>query len=116
MAYQDLADRLENFAADIIKLYDKMPQSYAGQYLAQQLIRSACSSALNYGEALGAGTSKDRINKLRITLKELRESLRNLRIQSKANLQASENVSGLQSENEELIRIVVTLIKNSNDD
>ena len=37
MAYQDLAERLENFAAAIIKLYSKMPTSYAGQYLAQQL-------------------------------------------------------------------------------
>ncbi|WOI23012.1 four helix bundle protein [Nonlabens ulvanivorans] len=115
MAYQDLADRLENFAAEIIKLYEKMPHSYAAQYLAQQLIRSACSSALNYGEALGAGTTKDRVNKLRITLKELRESLRNLRIQNKANLLTLEKSKTLQSENDELIRIVVTLIKNSND-
>lgn len=115
MAYQDLAERLEDFAAAVIKLYTKMPTSYAGQYLAQQLIRSACSSALNYGEALGAGTTKDRVNKLRITLKELRESLRNLRIQSKANLLNSEKSTILQSENDELIRIVVTLIKNSNE-
>jgi four helix bundle protein len=115
MVYKDLAERLEDFAADIIKLYIKMPNSYAEQYLAQQLIRSACSSALNYGEALGAGTTKDRINKLRITLKELRESLRNLRIQNKANLLATDRCEPLQSENDELIRIVVTLIKKTND-
>lgn len=36
-----------------------MPNSYAAQYLAQQLIRSSCSTALNYREALGAGTVKD---------------------------------------------------------
>jgi four helix bundle protein len=79
------------------------------------LTRSACSSALNYGEALGAGTTKDRINKLRITLKELRESLRNLRIQSNANLIATDRCEPLQSENNELIRIVETLIKKTND-
>jgi four helix bundle protein len=115
MVYKDLAERLEDFAADIIKLYTKMPNSYAAQYLAQQLIRSACSSALNYGEALGAGTTKDRANKLRITLKELRESLRNLKIQSKANLLSTDRCEPLQSENDELIRIVVTLIKKTND-
>lgn len=115
MAYQDLAERLEDFAAVIIKLYVKMPTSYAGQYLAQQIIRSSCSSALNYGEALGAGTSKDRINKLRISLKELRESLRNLNIQRKADLISVDDCEDLVKENGELIRIIVTLIKNSNE-
>ena len=56
----DLSDRLEDFAATIILLFDKKPKSFAGEYLAKQLIRSACSSALNYGEALGAGTNKDK--------------------------------------------------------
>lgn len=76
----DLCERLEDFAASIIMLYDKKPLSYAGDYLAKQFIRSSCSSALNYGEALGAGTDKDKVYKLRICLKELRESQRNLNI------------------------------------
>ena len=87
----DLSERLEDFAAAIILLYNKKPMSYAGDYLAKQLIRSSCSSALNYGEVLGAGTNKDKINKLRICLKELRESLRNLNIQTKAMFKASRN-------------------------
>lgn len=57
----DLCDRLEDFAASIIKLYDKKPLSYAGDYLAKQLIRSSCSSALNYGEVLGDGTDEDKL-------------------------------------------------------
>jgi len=64
----DLSDRLENFAALVIKLYNHKPTSSAGEYLAKQLIRSSCSSALNYGEALGAGTDKDKMNKLRTSL------------------------------------------------
>jgi four helix bundle protein len=92
----DLTERLEDFAAQIILLYDKKPLSYAGDYLAKQLIRSSCSSALNYGEVLGARTDKDKINKLRICLKELRESLRNLNIQTKAKLFSEENVKGLK--------------------
>ena len=110
----DLTERLEDFAASIILLYNKKPMSYAGDYLAKQLIRSSCSSALNYGEALGAGTDKDKINKLRICLKELRESLRNLNIQSKANLFSEEALSKLKDENDQLIRIIVTRIKNIN--
>ena len=46
----DLTERLEDYAAAIILLYDKKPLSYAGDYLAKQLIRSSCSAALNYGE------------------------------------------------------------------
>lgn len=60
----DLSERLEDFAASIIILYDSKTLSFAGEYLAKQLIRSSCSSALNYGEVLGAGTDKDKINKL----------------------------------------------------
>ncbi|RMZ50360.1 four helix bundle protein [Flavobacteriaceae bacterium PRS1] len=110
----DLTERLEDFAASIILLYDKKPMSYASDYLAKQLIRSSCSSALNYGEALGAGTDRDKINKLRICLKELRESMGNLNIQSKANLFSEETLSKLKDENDQLIRIIVTRIKNIN--
>jgi len=110
----DLTERLEDFAASIILLYDKKPMSYAADYLAKQLIRSWCSSALNYGEALGAGTDRDKINKLRICLKELRESMRNLNIQSKANLFSEETLSKLKDENDQLIRIIVTRIKKIN--
>jgi four helix bundle protein len=110
----NLTERLEDFAAQIILLYDKKPLSYAGDYLAKQLIRSSCSSALNYGEVLGAGTEKDKINKLRICLKELRESLRDLNIQTKARLFSEEELEALKDENDQLIRIIVTRIKNIN--
>lgn len=110
----DLSERLEDFAAAIIILYDKKPLSFAGEYLAKQLIRSACSSALNYGEALGAGTDKDKIHKLRLCLKELRESIRNLKIQQKALLLSESHLKNLIDENDQLIRIIVTRIKNLN--
>ena len=108
----DLSERLEDFAAHIKLIFDKKPNSFAGEYLAKQLIRSACSSALNYGEALGAGTDKDKINKLRICLKELRECLRNLNIQTKARIISENDVKDLRNENDQLIRIIVTRIKN----
>lgn len=109
----DLSERLENFAASVIIMYDRKPLTYAGDYLAKQLIRSSCSSALNYGEVLGAGTNKDKINKLRICLKELRECLRNLNIQTKAALIKEEDLKQLKDENDQLIRIIVIRIKNS---
>jgi four helix bundle protein len=43
-------------------------------------VRSGTSAALNYGEALGTITKSDFTHKLSIVLKELRESLANLKI------------------------------------
>ena len=57
---------------------------------------------------------QDKINKLRICLKELRESLRNLNIQTKAKLISEESIRELKDENDQLIRIIVTRIKNIN--
>lgn len=111
MKKYDLDSRLEDFAASIILFYDKKPFSYSADYLAKQLIRSSCSSALNFGEYLGAASDKDKANKLRITLKELRECLRNINIQIKANIFSIEKLEPLQKENDELIRIVVTILK-----
>ena len=111
MSNYNLDSRFEDFAASIVLVFSNKPISYAGDYLAKQLIRSACSSALNFGEFEGAGTNKDKVNKLRLTLKELRESQRNINIQLKSDLLIRDNVEQIVRENDELIRIVVTLIK-----
>nr|WP_240961977.1 hypothetical protein [Nonlabens sp. Ci31] len=42
-------------------------------------MRSSGSAASSYGEFAVAGTSKDKINKLRICLKELKEGKNNLK-------------------------------------
>lgn len=111
MKNYNLDKRFEDFAASVILNFNSPPTSFAADYLVKQLIRSACSSALNFGEFEGAGTDRDRANKLRLTLKELRESLRNINIQIKANLITETNIDSLRKENDELIRIVVTLLK-----
>ncbi|HLW07232.1 MAG TPA: four helix bundle protein [Marinilabiliaceae bacterium] len=111
MREYNLDSRFEDFAASVILIFPELPTSFAADYLTKQLIRSACSAALNFGEFEGAGYNKDRVNKLRITLKELRESLRNMNIQIKANLINSEDIKTIRNENDELIRIVVSLIK-----
>ena len=52
----DLEDRLIKFAGDTILFANKLPNDKAGSHLKGQVIRSSSSSALNYGEVLGAGT------------------------------------------------------------
>ena len=56
----DLDDRLEDFAASIIRFYSNKSKTFAADYLAKQLIRSACSAALNFGEYLSAASDKDK--------------------------------------------------------
>lgn len=82
----DLNERLISFAVSIIKLAEKVNKNDAGVYLSGQLLRSGTSPALHYGEALSAESRKDFVHKLKILLKELRETQNNLIIMDKAQL------------------------------
>ncbi len=57
-----------------------MPKTRAGNLLAGQLVKSGTSPALNYGEAQSSESRKDFIHKIKIVLKELRETFVCLRI------------------------------------
>lgn len=82
----DLNERLVDYAVMIIKLYDKVRKSQAGQYLSDHLMRAGISPCLHYGEAQGAESRKDFIHKFGILIKELRESLNAMKVIHKANL------------------------------
>jgi len=70
----DLADRLIEFAVLIIKITENLFNTKAGNYIGGQLVRSGASLALHYGEAQSAESRVDFIHKLKVLLKELRES------------------------------------------
>ncbi|MEZ4792725.1 MAG: four helix bundle protein [Gelidibacter sp.] len=111
----DLEERLIQFAVDVILICGKIDANFASQHLSKQLIRSATSSALNYGEAQSAESTRDFLHKMKICLKELRESLVNLKIQKGANLiKDIERLELLLKENNELIAIFVSSIRTSN--
>ena len=82
----DIEERLIKFSVDVINICGKVKDNFASQHLSKQLIRSVTSVALNYGEAQSAESSKDFQHKMKICLKELRESLVNMKIQKNANL------------------------------
>ncbi|HNZ72441.1 MAG TPA: four helix bundle protein [Prolixibacteraceae bacterium] len=86
MTPKELEERLIQFAIQIIKLSEGMNQSIAGKRLADQIVRSGSSPALNYGEAQSAESGKDFVHKLGVYLKELRETHINLRIIDGADL------------------------------
>jgi four helix bundle protein len=79
-AKYDLEERLIDFAIVVSDVVEGLPATRIGNYIAGQLIRSGCSPALNYGEAQSADSRNDFIHKMKIILKELRESLVSLKI------------------------------------
>ncbi|VAW11770.1 hypothetical protein MNBD_BACTEROID03-415 [hydrothermal vent metagenome] len=82
------------------------------QYYGNQLLRSAGSSALNFGEAQGTNTDRNCINKAGISLKELKESRVNLKILRKVKYGDGVKIANLLDEVEQLIKIIATIIKN----
>ncbi len=82
----DLEDRLIDFAVLIIEISESLNNTRAGNHIGGQLVRSGTSSALHYGEAQSAESRNDYIHKLKILLKELRESLVALKIIKKVLL------------------------------
>jgi hypothetical protein len=71
----DLEERLLNYAAEIIRFTEKLPNTRAGNHIAAQLLRSGTSPLSNHGEAESAESHDDFVHKLKVCLKELRGSL-----------------------------------------
>ncbi len=107
----DLEDRLIDFAVRIIKTSESLPKSRVGNHIAGQLIRSGTSPAPNYGEAQSAESRSDFIHKMKISLKELRETRIWLKMIIKANLLKPTQIESLLDENDQLISIFVASIK-----
>jgi len=108
----DLEERLLEYSVRIIRLVESLPNSRTGNHIAGQLLRSGTSPYPSHGEAQAAESSKDFIHKLSISLKELRETRRWLKlIQRIPSIAKPEILNDLLFETEELIKIFVTSIK-----
>ena len=74
MKKYDLEERLIDFSVLILEITNEMENNYAANHLSKQIIRSSASASLNYGEAQSGESRKDFVNKMKIVLKELRET------------------------------------------
>jgi four helix bundle protein len=107
----DLEDRLIDFAVRIIQLTESIPKTKAGKHITGQLIRSGTSPASNYGEAQGAESRSDFIHKMKVCLKELRETKVWLKMIVRANfIKPASKLEPLILENDQLISIFVASI------
>ena len=107
----DLEERLLEYSARIIRLVERLPNTRAGNHVASQLLRSGTSPLPNHGEAQAAESAKDFVHKLKICLKELRESWRWLLLIQRMPLLRPRLVEALVKETDELIRIFVRSIQ-----
>jgi len=107
----DLEDRLLAFSARIIQLVDALPNTRAANHLAGQLLRSGTSPYGNHGEVEAAESRKDFVHKLKVCLKELKETRRWLRLINKAKMLPTQKMVSILDETEELIRIFFTSIR-----
>jgi len=108
----DLEDRLIDFVLSVNDIVEKLPDTRLGRYVANQMIRSGSSPAMNYGEAMSAESRNDFIHKLKIILKELRETFVCIKIiRRKPLIESSEKLDSLYQENNELISIFVKSVQ-----
>ena len=108
----DLEGRLLNYTINIIKVVEALPNTRTGNHIANQLLRSGTSPYPNHGEAQAAESNNDFIHKMRICLKELRETYRWLKVIRKLKLiSCVDKANNVLIETEELIKIFVTSIK-----
>jgi four helix bundle protein len=113
--FQSRADQLEerliDFAVRVVNLSASLPKMPAGKHIAGQIMRSGTSPAPNYGEARGAESHNDFVQKLRIVLQELNETSIWLRIIERSQLLKRVLLTEIIRENKELCRILTASLK-----
>ena len=107
----DLEERLINFAVLILDIAEALPETKGSSLLSGQLIRCGTAPALHYVEAQSAESRKDFIHKMKIALKEMRESLICLKIIERKKYLNDQSIVNSLSELNELISIFVKSIK-----
>ena len=102
----NLEDRLLEFAVTVIDISEQLPKTRAGNHVAGQFLRSGTSPYGNHGEAQAPESMDDFIHKMKVCLKELRETRRWARLIERKNwLRGDARLVFLLQEVEELIRI-----------
>lgn len=106
----DLEDRLINFAVQICLLTDRFPSTPIAKHVSSQIMRSGTSPFANYGEAQAAESRQDFVHKLKVCLKELRETQAWLKFVERMNFRP-ENIEAARRECDELVAIFAASVR-----
>jgi four helix bundle protein len=102
----DLGERFLKFADRVCSVVEALPESRIARRIADQLLRSGTSPLGNYEETCAAESKRDFVLKMRVCLKEVRESRAWLRLASRRKLVKAARLDELIDESEQLVRIV----------
>ncbi|WP_329804521.1 four helix bundle protein [Flavobacterium facile] len=114
MRQNDLLDRTFNFAVAVLKFLrtiESLPESNLIRY---QLGKSCTSVGANYEESQAGSSKADFLNKVKISLREARESNYWLRIIKALIEKENIELNNLLKESQELKNILGAIVNNSN--
>ena len=108
----DLCERLFNFSVDVLNLLKKLDKSETSRLFRYQLGKSSTSSGANYEESQAGVSRADFMNKVRIALKEMRESNYWLRLLKAINEDSKldSKIDKLVTESGELKKILGSIV------
>jgi four helix bundle protein len=110
---EDIDERTFNFAVRVIKMTMELPNNSPSWVIGKQIIRSSTSINSNIVHARVGVSRKDFINYYRIALKEAEETKRWLEMIVAVALTPLERMELLIQENQEIIKIIVVIVKNA---
>jgi four helix bundle protein len=108
---RDLRQRTKQFALRIIKLHSSPPSRGVTSVLGTQVLKAGTSVGAHYREAQRAKSDADFISKIEGALQELDETSYWLELLVDGNLVKAGRLKDLIQEANELIAILVTIVK-----
>lgn len=107
----EMSERFLNLASSVFKQIKKLNTNKMNGHVCMQLFRSVTSIGANYEEARGAESRSDFGHKMKIALKEARESCYWLQLIIKTEIDQSDEIKSLLKENREICDIIAKSIK-----
>jgi len=109
----DILERSFSFSLRILKVVRALSRDSASQVIARQIARSGTSVGANIEEAQGSQSRAEFARRMNIARSEALETRYWLRLLAESGLLARMRLEPLIQEADELVRILVTIIRNS---
>ena len=106
MKGDDIAERLLDFATEVLLVVGGLPKSVEARHIAKQLTRSGTAGGAHYEEARGAESRADFAHKALLAAKEVGEAVYWLRLSERARFSRRPTLGQAIAEGRELVAIL----------
>lgn len=113
MTKQAMKKRTKQFALQVIRLTESLPNERTANVIGHQLLRSDTSVGANYRAAYRARSKAEFVAKLGIVEEETDESLFWMELLVESNIVSEEKLQSLMQEADEIVAIIVSTIKST---